>query len=433
MVGATIGSMSSPRFPVEHWRLANGLRVIVQVDARCPLVASMMCYDAGSRHDPPSRSGLAHFCEHLAFEGPRGAARGSGSVGIDSLGGAARAVTTTDRLCFSTLVPSGELGEVLAVEAERMARPPAPRDDEALEIHRRVLMRELRERSQARLRAVAFEQIHRLIFPEGHPYHRPPAGELDGIGAITAEDVRAFSTLHVTPRNALLVLVGDVSVTAAAELVTNTFGVLPAGAERPPEAACEENPLTGPRSLRVPAPVSGAHAYAAWPVAGFAQPDWYIASLLVRGLATGRSSSLAQELVERTGLACEVHGHLVSMRDASTLVFGATAARGVASGRLEQGLVEATDRLLASGLSVEELARARKKALSDHYFVVQSLERRADRCGSLGCFRDAPERLHGEAERYLDPDRHAVALFASRLGKQAARATVSLIPAAEAA
>src|SRR5438105_3425225 len=106
----------------------------------------MLCYDAGSRHDPPSRSGLAHFCEHLAFEGPA-AERGGGSMAVERLSGAARAFTTQDRLCFSTLVPSGELGDLLAIEAERMAHPPAPRDDQAFEIGRRVLVRELRERS----------------------------------------------------------------------------------------------------------------------------------------------------------------------------------------------------------------------------------------------------------------------------------------------
>lgn len=431
--GPLIARSSSPRFPVEHWRLANGLRVIVQVDTRWPLVASTMCYDAGSRHDPASRSGLAHCCEHLAFDGPTGNARGTFSSRIERLGGAANAITTTDRLCFSTLVPSDQLAAVLAVEAERMARPPAPQDEEALEIPRRILLHELRERSLARLRGVAFEQIHRLIFPEGHPYHRPPAGEPDGIGAITADDVRAFSAGHFAPRHALLVLVGDVSVTAAAELVKRTFEALPAGAGRSPHAASEGHAPQAPRLVRVHAPVTGALAYVAWRVAGFAQPDWYTASLLVRAVAAGRSSPLAQELVERTGVAREVHGHLVSMRDASTLVFAATAAHGVASGRLEQGLVDATSRLLASGLSDEALARARKKTLSDHYFLLQSLERRADRCALLGCCLDAPERLEGEPERYLEPDRQAVALFASRLGRQAERATVSLIPRAEAA
>jgi hypothetical protein len=138
-------------------------------------------------------------------------------------------------------------------------------------------------------------------------------------------------------------------------------------------------------------------------------------------------------LVDRAGLAQEVRGHLVTMRDASTLVFVAAAARGVESRRLEQGLVEATDRLLSSGLSAMGLERARKKALSDYYSIAQNFERRADLCASLSCYLDAPERLEGEPRRYLDPDQDAIAAFASELRQDSARVTLSLIPRAVAA
>jgi len=422
-----------PRFPVAQWRLANGLRVVVQPDSRAPLIASMMCYGAGSRCDPASRPGLAHLCEHLAFHGPRCASGCSFPARIESAGGSAQAFTMTDRLCFSAVFPRCELAAVLAVEAERMARPLQAQDAEALAIQRRILLEELRERSQHRLRAAAFEHLHRLLFPPEHPYHRPPVGEPDGIRAVTAAEVQAFVAAHFAPRNAVLVLVGDLSVGAAAELVRRTFEALPAGTERAPEVAPAAPPPPGMQRLSVPAAVAQAHAYVAWSVPGFGHPGWYLASLLMRGLAAGRSSPLARELVERAGLAQEVHGHLVTMRDASTLVFAAAAARGVESRRLEQGLLEAADLLLSRGLTAEGLARARKKALSDHYFAVGSLEWRADLCASLACYLGAPERLEGEPQRYSDPDQDTVAGFACRLRQAPARARLSQVPAAEAA
>jgi len=392
-----------------------------------------MCYGAGSRCDPAARSGLAHLSEHLAFQGPRCASGGSFPERIECAGGSTQAVTMTDRLCFSTVFPRRELAAVLAVEAERMARPLQPQDGEALEIQRRVLLEELRERSQHRLRASAFEHLHRQLFPQEHPYHRPPAGEPDGIRAVTPEDVEAFAAAHFSPRNAVLMLVGDVSVEAAAELVSDAFEALPAGGERAPEAAPPGPLPPGVRQLSMPAAVSQAHAYLAWPVAGFGREGWYLASLLMRGLAAGRSSPLARELVERAGLAQVVHGHLVTMRDASTLVFAAAAARGVESRRLERGLLEAADRLLSCGLSAAGLARARKKAVSDHYFVVQSLERRADLCASLACYLTAAERLEAEPLKYLNPDQDAVASFARRLRQEPCRAVLSFVPATEAA
>lgn len=427
------GTGPAPRFSVEQWRLANGLRVVVQADSRWPLIASRMCYDAGSRWDPASRSGLAHLCEHLAFYGPRRTSSGGFPQRIEHVGGWAQAMTMTDRLCFSAVFSRRHLAVVLAVEAERMARPLEPEDEQALEIQRRVLIQELHLRSQTRIHGAAIEQIHRLLFAKEHPCHRPPAGEPDGIRAVTPDDIQAFVTAHYSPRNAVLVLVGDVSIAAAAELVTRTFEALPAGAPRPHQGTSDGQPSRVVRSLRMPAAVAGAHAHVAWSVPGFGQPGWYLASLLMRGLTAGRANALARELIDRTGLAREVRGRIVTMRDASTVVFAAAAAHGVETGLLEQGLVDATDRLLSAGPSTIEVGRARRRALTDHYFLVQNLERRADLCASLSCYLDAPERLEGEPHRYLHPDRDAIAAFADDLRQRPARAILSLIPRTEAA
>jgi zinc protease len=348
------------------------------------------------------------------------------------VGGSAQAVTMPDRLCFSQIFPRHALASVLAVEAERMASPLEPQDEEALEIQRRVLLEELHHRSKSRIRATAFEQIHRCLYVEEHPYHRPPTGERGGIQAVTADDVGRFVASHFSPRNAVIVLIGDLSVGGAAALVKRLFESIPAG-EQVPEDAPVSQPLRAARAVRVPAAVSGARAHVAWSVPGFGDDRWYLASLLMRGLTAGRSSPLARELVDRDGLACEVRGSLVTMRDSSTLVFGAAAARGVDRQRLEQGLLDASDRLLSAGLSAGDLARARRKALIDHYYTTESLERRADLCASLACYLDAPERLEQEPDRYLIPDRNAVGAFSSWLLREAHHATVSLTPSAEAA
>ncbi len=417
---------------IEQWQLANGLRIVVQPDARWPLVASMMCYDAGSRHDPPSRPGLAHVCEHLAFYGPRRPSGRPFPAAIERVGGSAQAITLPDRLCFASAFPAAALGDVLAVEAERMACPCDTQDDEAIEIQRRILLDELRRRAASRPLATAIEELHRMLFPAAHPYHRPPAGEADGIRAVTADDVRVFSESHMSPEHAVLVLVGDVSISSADTLIRRAFEALSRSrrvdGERSTMQAQGGPAAAAPRRLR--AAVSGPQAYVAWSLPGFGQESWYLAMLLMRALTTGRNNPLTRDMTERA-LAQEVRGHVVSMRDASTLLLMAVAAPGVDSVRLEQGLVDAIERLLSSGVAAESIERGRTKALSDHYFTVQNLEKRADVCASLSCYLAAPERLATEPQRFLSPDRDAIAAFASTLRSHPARATLSLIPLAE--
>ena len=54
---------------ITHFTLENGLEVVVIPDHRAPVVTHMVWYRNGSADDPPGKSGVAHFLEHLMFKG----------------------------------------------------------------------------------------------------------------------------------------------------------------------------------------------------------------------------------------------------------------------------------------------------------------------------------------------------------------------------
>ena len=56
---------------MKNFRLANGMDVIVIPDHRAPVVTHMVWYRNGSADDPPGKSGIAHFLEHLMFKGTK--------------------------------------------------------------------------------------------------------------------------------------------------------------------------------------------------------------------------------------------------------------------------------------------------------------------------------------------------------------------------
>ena len=62
---------------VVDFKLDNGLSVVVIPDHRAPVVTHMVWYRNGSADDPPGKSGIAHFLEHLMFKGTKAHPQGA--------------------------------------------------------------------------------------------------------------------------------------------------------------------------------------------------------------------------------------------------------------------------------------------------------------------------------------------------------------------
>jgi len=66
-VKSATGEVFSPK----SFDLKNGLKVVVVVDHRAPVVTHMVWYKVGSADEPVGQSGIAHFLEHLMFKGTK--------------------------------------------------------------------------------------------------------------------------------------------------------------------------------------------------------------------------------------------------------------------------------------------------------------------------------------------------------------------------
>ncbi|NND50503.1 MAG: insulinase family protein, partial [Rhizobiales bacterium] len=64
-----IGDSDVLRLPVTSFTLDNKLQVVVIEDHRSPVVTHMVWYRVGAADEPPGKSGIAHFLEHLMFKG----------------------------------------------------------------------------------------------------------------------------------------------------------------------------------------------------------------------------------------------------------------------------------------------------------------------------------------------------------------------------
>ncbi|MBD0275152.1 MAG: insulinase family protein, partial [Acetobacteraceae bacterium] len=196
-----------PLFGATTWTLPSGLRVVHVESRRVPVVAHYLFYGAGGGEDPPGRSGVAHFLEHMMFKGSRNVAPGALSLAVAREGGQDNAFTSRDVTAYFQHVEASRLALVMRMEADRFAAPLIPAD--TLEPERDVILEERRLRTDSNPRARFWEAFEAALWGPQHWHGRPIIGWEPEIRAISRDDLLDFYSYRYAPANAVLVVAGD--------------------------------------------------------------------------------------------------------------------------------------------------------------------------------------------------------------------------------
>ncbi|MEX2035457.1 MAG: pitrilysin family protein, partial [Xanthobacteraceae bacterium] len=105
---------------VAHFKLANGLELVVLPDRRAPVVTHMVWYRVGAADEPAGKSGIAHFLEHLMFKGTDKNPAGRFSQAVAAIGGQENAFTSHDYTGYFQRVSREHLKTLMEFEADRM-------------------------------------------------------------------------------------------------------------------------------------------------------------------------------------------------------------------------------------------------------------------------------------------------------------------------
>jgi len=228
---AQSSALRVPEIPVETFTLDNGLRVIVSEDHSTPVVAVNMWYHVGSAHEEPGRSGFAHLFEHMLFEETENLADGQMDELVNRAGGFSSGTTNTDRTAYFEVLPSNRLNLALWLHAERMARLRVSQEN--FDTQREVVKEERRLRVENQPYVGAQLTLDTLAQQDYRPYAHTVIGSMDDLNAATLDDVQAFYDNYYAPNNAVLAIVGDVTVDDARALVEQYLGDIPAGPSVP--------------------------------------------------------------------------------------------------------------------------------------------------------------------------------------------------------
>jgi zinc protease len=236
-----------PVDPAFHFGvLDNGMRYILRENATPEGTALVRLHiGSGSLDEEDHERGLAHYLEHMAFNGSTNVPEGEMVKLLEreglAFGAGTNASTGFETTVYKLNLPRNDLDLLdVALMLMRETASELLIEQEAVDRERGVILSERRDRRNFAYR----ETEDRLEFnsPDARYVDRLPIGTLDVLNNASAADIRGFYERTYVPSNAVLVIVGDFSAAEVEKRVRAKFKDWQGG-------LAPDDPSTGPLDI----------------------------------------------------------------------------------------------------------------------------------------------------------------------------------------
>ena len=420
-------SPETVKVDVQEFKLKNNMLFLVVERPVTPQVACRIAIRAGSAFEVNGKTGIAHMLEHMMFKGTKNFGTTdskkdielqerieaayqvileeknkrhpdqgliqtklaemdrlrqqvqkiyvpqafssqlgrNGAVGVN-------AFTTPDQTQYTVAVPSDMLEQWFSMISEQLFEP----SFREFYLEKEVIQREWAFRYVNDPGGAAWLDLNTTAYT-AHPYHNPVIGWKADIENFSTKDAIDFHHKFYTPANAVVVLVGDVTVEKAKKLAEIYFERYPAG-NRAPEMVTREPQQEGPRKsvrflegARTPLVRIGFHT------APIGTDDFYALDAMTMVLSYGHGARMTQNIVNK-GLAVQAWAGNPDNRFGGMVVLGGSPnepnelkredltetekrqAYLKASEDLEELLMQEVEKLKTELVSSRELTRIKK-------------------------------------------------------------------------
>ncbi len=373
-------SSAAIAFPSSHaqkWILPNGLTLIVQEDRSAP-VASVQAWCATGSIDEDEHlgAGLSHILEHMLFKGTKTRPANAIAQAVQDVGGYINAYTSFDRTVYWIDVPKAGVNAAVDILSDAMMNSTLPAQEYAKE--QEVIRREF---------AMGFDDPDRvagqLMFAttyQRHPYRLPVIGLLDIFDQLTQEQVMRYYKTRYVPNNITFVVVGDVEAEAVHRQLGDFFKDYPAKSLKPVFIP-EEPAQLGLREVHQEFETELTRLSFSWHIPEITHPDVPALDLLSTILGEGRSSRLYRRVREEAGLAFGLSAFSYTPGQPGIMGIDATTEPEKREGA-QRLILQIVEELKESGVSADELAKAKKISLSHHLAALTTMRGQASDLGS---------------------------------------------------
>jgi zinc protease len=391
--------------------LANGMQIIVWPDHNIPNVALYNWVHVGSRNEGSGTTGLAHFFEHMMFNGTSKHPHGDFDRLMEAQGASNNAYTSQDVTVYQDWFPRSALELVFDLESDRVANLAFV--PEVVENERKVVYSERRLRIEDSNAALLEEQVQATAFL-AHPYRIPTIGWPSDIQSWTMADLQNFFRSYYAPNNCTLILVGAVDPEQVFALAQKYFAPIDQR-DPPPPVRTQEPEQFGERRLVLERPGQNPLVHYAYHAISAADPREPALNILQTILTSGHAARLHRALVEEKKLAVAIGGGWSEGFDANVFVIHATLPAGGSVPDLEHALDAELEHIVKDGVTAQELRRAKNLVAADFWRGVSTIDGKARLLGEYAVMHGDYKRLFAAPDAYERVTREDVASIARQV------------------
>lgn len=360
----------------ERHTLPSGLRILVEQIPHVRSVSVGVWVGAGSRFETEDEAGITHLIEHMLFKGTERRTARAIAEEMDAVGGQLNAFTAKEHTCYYARVLDEHFDLALDLLADMLLH--SRLDEGELEREQGVIIEEIKMYEDA-----PDELVHDLfseaIWPE-HPLGRTIVGSVETVKSMRRPDLIMYMDRFYRPANTVIAVAGNVKADDVFRKVGAAFASFQGGRGSDASVASTTPPVTATGRILRAKDTEQVHLCLGGQGTAQEEPDMYPLLVLNTALGGGPSSRLFQEIRETHGLAYSVYSYLSSYRDSG--IFTIYAGTGVE--RCEDVITMMLDelqRLAESGLSDDELQRAKDQMKGQMMLSLESTSNRMSRLG----------------------------------------------------
>ena len=203
--------------------LSNGSKVVLAQRTGVPLVEMNFQFDFGYAQEDNDELGYTNFMMSMLNEGTKKYSSLEFDEVLDSLGSNLGFGSGLDSSLASLSALKDNLPATLDLAKEALVHPTFP-VAEIDRIKKQTLASIIQEEN--RPASIAYRNIGKLLYGEGHPYGKPLTGSgvSETIAAITRADILDVHARAINPANLTFAVAGDINLNELVELLESKFG-----------------------------------------------------------------------------------------------------------------------------------------------------------------------------------------------------------------